>query len=54
MFLAEVVDVAGQLALQELACVGAADGEDALVGQRAEESGIGQGSSRWLKVWRPS
>lgn len=29
MRLTEVVDVAGQLALQELAGVGAADGEDA-------------------------
>ncbi|MNN48174.1 hypothetical protein D3C81_1626380 [compost metagenome] len=54
MFLAEVVDVAGQLALQEFACIGAADSEDALVGQGAEESGIGHGSSRWLKDWRPS
>ncbi len=29
---------------------GDADGEDALVGQGAEESGIGHGSSRWLKT----
>ncbi|MNI77278.1 hypothetical protein D3C73_1335590 [compost metagenome] len=47
---AEVVDVAGQLALQKLAGVGAADGEDALVGQGAVESGIGHGGSRWLKT----
>ncbi|MOA05620.1 hypothetical protein D3C78_1252250 [compost metagenome] len=46
----EVADVAGQLALQKFAGVRAADGENAFVGQGAEKSGIGHGSSQGSKT----
>ncbi|MNR36141.1 hypothetical protein D3C85_1540360 [compost metagenome] len=42
----EVTDVAGQLALQELAGVRTADGENAFMGKGAEKSGIGHGLSQ--------
>src|SRR5450830_1824919 len=42
----QVVEVAGQLALEKLGGVGAADGKNAFMGQRAEKSGIGHGSSQ--------
>ncbi|CAI8770180.1 hypothetical protein EMIT0324P_10395 [Pseudomonas chlororaphis] len=47
--IAEVIEIAGQLALKELAGIGAADGENALVGQGAEKSGISHGSSQGKK-----
>src|SRR5450830_19357 len=49
---AQVVEVAGQLALEKLRGVGAADGKNAFVGQRAEKSGIGHGSSQRKKDGR--
>lgn len=56
--IAEVIEIAGQLALKELAGIGAADGENALVGQGAEKAESAMGHRRVKSLaniirWRP-
>ena len=51
---AQVIEVAGQLALQKFTGIRAADRENAFMRQGAEKSRIGHGSSQERRVWGTS